>query len=523
MALDKGNTERYRTHYKERMKKSFKDANKAIQDEISEGLYVKSPRGRMLKNLMPDILTGTAFEDVRRLWKEQSEEVITSANIKDKDTLTKLNQIVGRYEKQLVSITGITTKYIIEIRRMHGGKLTETALLKMRDSLAFKARTLSKLLLNPKNSGAINSIKYAFKLETQTAEKFAEVKKYLSKSFASGGPECNQGEAASSWLIMNFLSEKEREEVLKDHIAKEKLTGENLKEFLKAGSKHGAISFTLASKLTGKNSRFTKGEEHMMSTTYKINHDFVKRGKSYFRSAYGSYNPAAQMLTGKNILIALTKLSVAVSVGGTLVANIFKGGGWKDPEKLAQIMTKKGMLINYAAYALAKYKEDPKPGFWTDASERREQDKNETAYQLKTLTEGNRGWNIFLTAQKFAGSTVFEEFVNEHGRRSKDTKNKTTKVTSVPVYRKITLQSFVRWLKSKGKKDGKYSNLLKQISVSANGTYKINGYETNNDDIRKLAKAYHVWNISGNKAQSRYKDAIQRAGGGTKVQKKKKT
>ena len=513
--------ERYKTHYKERMKKSFKDADKAIQDEISKGLYVKSPRGRMQADLMGDILTGTPFEDVRRLWREQSEAIIARSNPNDKTLLTKLNQIIAKFEKQLMSITQITVRYIIEIRRMHGGKLTETTLLKMRDSLAFKARTLSKLLLNPQNSGAINSIKYAFKMETQTAQKFATVKKYLSKTFASGGPECNQGEAASSWLIMNFLSEKERAEVLKDHISKEKLAGAKLKAFLKAGSKHGAISFTLASKLAKGNARFTKREEHMMATSYKINHDFVKRGKRYFRPAYGSYNAAAQMLTGKNLLIALTKISVAVSVGGTLVANIFKGGGWKDPAKLAQVMTKKGMLINYASYALAKHWENPKPGFFTEAGERREQNKNETAYQLKTITEGNRGWNTFLTGQKYTGSTVFDQFINEHGRRSKNAKTKKTKVTATPVYRKITLQAFVRWLKSKGTKDSRYSNLLKQITVSANGTYKINGYETSNDDIRRLAKAYHVWNISGPGAQKEYNAAIQRASGGTKVQKKK--
>lgn len=522
MSLDKG---KFETHYKEQMKKALKTADNALQDEISKGLYVKSSRGRMQADLMKDILTGTAIDDVKKLWKKEAKRIIATA--KGSEILASLNKTAKVFEERLIGITQITSRYIAEIRRMHGGMVTGKVLLKMRDSRAFKAGEMKELLNNP---AAMSAAKYVFKVETQTDAKFKEVKKYLSSTFAAGGPNYNQGAAPSSWILLNFLSGKEKKEALAYHISAQKLTGKKLKEFLKAGSKHGAVSFSLASQLNTGASKFTKGEEHMMGTAYKINHDFVQRAKEYFRPAYGSYNKAAQMLRGKPIMIFLMKLSSVISAGGTLIANVFKDDGWKNPGRIASVMTKKGMLINYGIYALAKHWEDSKPGKFTAAAERRVQDENATAYKLKTLTEGNRGWHTFLTGNKFSGSVVFEEFVNERGRRTtvRETKGtakgqkKSTKVSSTPIYKRITLPAFVRWLKGKGTKDKRYTRLLAQIKESGDGTFTVNGVETTNDDLRGLAKTFHVWGIKGASVQKSYRAALERASGGAKAPVKKK-
>lgn len=525
MSLDKG---KYKIHYREQMKKAFKGLGK-IQDELSKGLYVKTAKGRLQANMMPDILTGSAVDEVRRLWEAEAKKIIADSNSGPK-MLADLNRVAKVYKERLVSITKIATRYIAEIRRMHGGMITGKVLLKMRDSAAFKARTMAKLMLNPKNSGAMASAKYAFKIETQTKERFKKVKLHLSKTFASGGPDYDQGEAPASWLTLNFLSGKEKKEVLAFHIAAKKLSGEKLKTFLKAGSKHGAVSFSLANQLNTGGTKFTKKEEIMMGTVYKINHDFTRRAKRYFKPAYGSYNKAAQMLTGKNVLIFLMKLSSVISAGGTLMANIFKDSGWKNPGKVAKMMLTKGMFINYGVYALAKHMEDTKPGKFTEAAERRVQDENSTAYKLKTLTEGNKGWRTFLTGKKFSGSEIFEEFLDGHARRTtkRETKGtargqaKSTKGVSTPIYRRVTLQAFVSWLKEKGTKDSRYTDALAQITVSGDWTYKINGVETSNDDLRNLAKAFHVWGIRGTNVQKGYRAALQRASGGTKAPVKKK-
>jgi len=506
----------YKRHDETKRKEALAAAKKAIQKEVTDRLTVDRGKAGMLGDFMDKIITGTLFSQIEQMWATESEAYL-NANKNNPKALAELNKIIDRYKRRLKTITKIAKKYVITMMRMYGGKLPPAALLKMRDSEAFRALTLSKILTNPQNSAILNAIEYVFITKTQTQKRYKDLCAYLEGVFKNTGTAQGRGEIQMAWFILNFLPEKgprSKEDFIK-YLVKKGLNGQKLKAFLKEGCRNGAISPSLANNFAKNEITFTEQEQNENSAVYKIQHDFLKKGRAYAKEAYGSYNPAARMLTMKNILILVAQISSGISIGGTLLASIFKGGGLKSPEKIVKAMTQKGMLMKAGLFAAASYWKNKKPGFWADAAERREQNKNESAKNLQIVTESNPGLKSFLTDNKYEGSAVLNEYIREHGMRTK--KGKRTVISNEPSYKKITLISFKKWLEKKAREkdiNGKYSRLADKITISDKGTCEINGFTVDNDDLQRVAKTFFIWGIGGTQTQSQYKATLRRAQGG---------
>ncbi len=509
-----------------RRKAALATAKEAIQDEVAKRLTVESGRAGMLGDFMDKIITGTPFKQIEQMWEAESEAYLR-ANKNNPKALTEINKIIKRYEDRLKAITEIAKKYVTTMARMHGNKLPPAALLAMRDGEAFRALTLSKILTSPQNSAILNAIEYVFITKTQTQKRYDDLCAYLEGVFKNTGTAQGRGEAQMAWFILNFLPEKgprSKEDFIK-YLNKKGLNGQELKALLREGCMNGAISPSLANNFTKNEIAFTEQEQNENSVAYKIQHDFLKKGRAYAKEAYGSYNPAARMLTLGNLLRWAATVTSATSMFGTLLASIFKGGGLKSPEKIVKAMTQKGMLMKGAMLGAALYWKKKRPGFWADAAERREQNKNKSAKNLQVVTESNRGLKSFLTDNKYEGSAVLDEYIREHGMRTK--KGKRTVISNEPSYKKITLISFKKWLEKKAREkdiNGKYSRLAAKITISDKGTCKINGFTADNDDLKRVSKAIFVWGIGGSGAGKTYNEALRRArGGAPKPPKNKKS
>jgi hypothetical protein len=501
-----------------KMKNALKAARDKIEAEVTSGLHLTGKAG-LIASVMDTIIAGTPMDKINRLCEKTRNEYIASCK-GDPKLLKQLPFITARFRKQLDKIVDLSLKYVMRIKAIHGGKLTEAALLKMRDG-ADRAYYLSKILSKIDDPKVLNAIEFVMNAKTRTKEKYAQLCKYLKKSFDKGGADYGRDDAPLAWFMVNYLPERgdhSKEKFIEFMVAKG-LKGQKLKDFLRAGCRSGAIPPLLAEKFVTDDSgaAFTKKEKEENRAVYKVQQVFHKRARAIIRESYGSYNPMARMFTLKNILILVAQVSSGVSIAGTLAANIFKGGGLKNPGQLVEAMTKPGMMLEVAKFGVATYFKKPRPGLLTEAGKRKTQDENRTAENLRVLVENNRGLNSFLRKDKFRASTTLREFMVEHGMTI--ITGKTVKKLDKPSYRKITLVAYKNWLQKKAAAkdpDGKYSKTAKEIGINSDGTAQINGSKTTNEEFKRLVEVFHVWGIGGKASvtEEAFGSVLNRARGG---------
>lgn len=519
---------------KEKREQTAKETREKVQaklEDVSKGL----PDGRieLVRDVMADIITGDAIGSITGLWEKAADE-FAKAN---PDNLKELANITRPYLERLQEVEKMAIRYIeILTSTAEGGQATPEALLKMRDSQNVKAITLAKILEDPSNPAAREAVKYVFKMKTQgtkESEGYKEVIAYLSGVFDKNyieqcltqGPGFSSEQSSIGWFIISFLpetGEPSKEAFIKDIKAKHSLTDAQLKAFLKAGCTSGAISVNLASKFEG--IKFDAKEEKELAVAYQAQNDFMQRANQFVMPAYGSENQFLKMFTLKNILLLVAQAAAGVSVGGTILAGIFKGGALKSPEKLLETLTSKSVLVGAGVIAGVEYLKNPKPGTLTPKEERETMAKRKTSSDLAVVLNSNRGWNELLTGNGAKGSEIFGEYVLQYCM-----KGEKDKILDEPNPEKINLASFRKWLLSRQKEGGgeRYSDFADKILGSEKEGFKIKGkeidWETNNYDLQRLANSFFVWKIGGKETQTQLNTAMQFAQSAPSIPEEPKT
>ncbi len=494
-------------------KANVQEKIEAISKTLGDGLP------GLIRDVMADIITGSAASEISKLWEKAAEDFAK----KNPDKLKELPEITRPYLEKLQEMEAMAIRYIEVLTSVaEGGQATPEALLRMRDSQNAKAITLAKILTDTTNTAAQEAVKYVFKMKSQTNEEFGKLSSYLSQVFdkryieqcLAQGQEFSSAESPIGWFIITFLpdtGDKSKESVIKDIRKKYALTDAQLKAFLKAGISSGAISVSLASKFT----EFQEKEEKELAVAYKIQNDFLQKARQIATPPYGSTNPALEMLNLRNILLLVAQVAAGVSVGGTILAGIFKGGALKSPDKLLETLSSKTVLIGTGVWTAAHYLKHPKPGILTSKEERETSQKRETARDLTVVLNSNRGWNELLTQNGHKGGEIFGEFVLQYCM-----KGEKDKILDEPDATKVNLASFKKWLLERqkqigGSRKGKYSQLADKITGSEKEGFRIAGtkvnWETNNDDFKRLADAFFVWKIGGAQTATQFNSALRMA------------
>jgi hypothetical protein len=488
---------------KKRQDKTIFETRKKVRDELEKRTKgISGGMAELIADMMPEILLGDAIEYYGSAWAAERREI---ADTQNEDLLIELANKTSPYLNAITKAGELSVKYIEEMTESsQGGQAGPEVLLKMRDSLSGKAKYLAEALTKQGNEKLMAAMEWSLGLMTDTQlnrqKAFEGLSEIFSKSYiqdcTKSGPEKAQLQTPVGWVLVSFMSTENRKSFTEFIIKKHSLSPEEIKAFFNAGAWSGAIP---PNEIPAK-VKFTEPEDQKMRIAYAVQNDFLKKGRDLIRRSYGAENDAGRMLNLKNMLLVFAMAASGVSVGGTIIANMFTQGTIKDPAKVLALLSKKSVLVGAGVGTAAYMLLNPKPGRFEPKESRETKKQRETAENLYMVVNTNRGWNEFLTANKYKGAEIMFEFANYV--RRKDNLDDSM----------ITLEEFVYWLdkKAKGKENPeKYKFYLSRIRKSDDEIYEIGGFRTNDDDLKRLVHAVDFWKMGGTQAQERYLSAIK--------------
>lgn len=514
-----------------RIKAKMRAARDSVRKKIQDGYTVPHLAG-LAKDVMGGILMKSPLDEIYRMYDKEVQEYIVANKGNDK-AMRNLSSITSKFLKKIDEALRDAMAYLD--RMIVGGKgfFTANKVIEMRDSFPKKAATMAKILKKAASDpNTREAVEYVFITNrTQTVARYKKLCTYLSSLFDKSGGDFGNEEGVIGWYMIGYLpvhGPKSAEVFLKEYIKQKGLKGKELKEFLRAGCRYGAVSPSLAEQLikADEGLSFTQKERNANRVIYRVQRDLRKKAKLLARVPYGSTNRAADMLTLFNGIKFAAVLASAVSLIGTGMANF----SLEHPENIVKALAKPVPLVKAGiiAYAVAK----PKPGFFKGQAERRQIDEEKTSKDLDLITDTNAGWSSFFTSDRYSGASAFYQFIQEYGMRSnipnkKDTSIK-VKIHKKPLTSKITMFAFKKWLDKKAKGSdptGRYAKLAKRIKAEQGGAGSVDGNPTTTDDLRRLSAAFFTWKIGGKASQTEqaYKTALKRARGGYTPPPKKKT